>query len=83
MFGKDQAMKILQNEKVCGILLPVCINRERNLPLLKETFTLLTRIVEEENIDCDFWKGHTFGSQNADVLSILPRLSSPHPQMLR
>ncbi|KAF9653039.1 FAD dependent oxidoreductase [Thelephora ganbajun] len=39
-FGKDQAMKILQNEK--------------------ETLALLTQVIEEEKIDCDLWRGHSF-----------------------
>ncbi|KAF9792338.1 FAD dependent oxidoreductase [Thelephora terrestris] len=39
-FGKDEAMKILQNEK--------------------ETLALLTRVVEDEKIDCDLWRGRAF-----------------------
>jgi hypothetical protein len=65
IFGKGQAMKILQNEKVCNILsLVVGSDSERNSLRLKETLALLTQVVEEEKIDCDLWRGHSFGSQD-------------------
>lgn len=70
-------MKVLQNEKVCGLLSPICSNSQRNSLWLKETLDLLTRIVEEEDIDCDLWKGHSFGSQGTGTVSVLPHLSSP------
>lgn len=30
--------------------------------MVKETLALLTRVVEEEKIDCDLWRGRAFGS---------------------
>lgn len=65
-FGKDQAMKILQNEKVCGLLSLIGSDSERDSLRLKETFVLLTRVIEEEKIDCDLWRGHSFGSQDVE-----------------
>ena len=82
-FGKDQAMKILQNEKVCGLLLLVGSNGEMNLPWWKETLALLTQVAEKENIDCDLWRGQSFGSQDNGIASILRHSSSSDPQMLR
>jgi len=75
-------MKILQNEKVCGLLLLVGSNSERGLAWLKETLDLLTRVVGEENIDCDLWRGHSFGSQGIGTASILRHLNSSDLQML-
>jgi len=76
-FGKDQAMKIIQNEKVCGLLSLICSANKRNFLWLKETLDLLTRVVEEEKIDCDLWRGHSFGSQGAGTVSTLHHLHSP------
>ena len=39
---------------------------ERNPLRLKETLALLTQVVEEEKIDCDLWRGHSFGSQDIE-----------------
>jgi len=60
-FGKDQAMKILQNEKVRDLLSFLGSDSERNFLWLKETLALLAQVVEEEKIDCDLWRGHSFG----------------------
>jgi len=62
-FGKDQAMKILQNEQVCNLLLLIGSDGEWSFLWLKETLSLLTQVADEEKIDCDLWRGHTFGQQ--------------------
>lgn len=54
-------MKILQNEKVCDLLSFAGSDAERDSLWLKETLALLTQVVEEEKIDCDLWRGHSFG----------------------
>jgi len=55
-------MKILQNEKVRDFLSLVGSDGERNFLLLKETLALLSQVVKEEKIDCDLWRGDSFGS---------------------
>lgn len=61
-FGKEQAMKILQNEKVRDFVLFIGPDDERMFPQFKETLALLTQVVEEEKIECDLWRGRAFGS---------------------
>ena len=79
-FGKDQAMKILQNEKACSHLPLAGSDNERNFLRLKETLALLAQVVEEEKIDCDLWRGRAFGSQDVGYgiqFALFTSLSSP------
>ena len=46
---------------------------------MKESLGLLTRVVEEENIDCDLWRGHSFGSQVTSTVSNFAPLKQSLP----
>jgi glycine/D-amino acid oxidase-like deaminating enzyme len=48
---------------------------------LKETLALLTQIVEEEKINCDLWRGHSFGSPDTGYSVQFMSLKSSPPDV--
>ncbi|KAJ7476754.1 FAD dependent oxidoreductase-domain-containing protein [Mycena latifolia] len=57
-FGREQALKIIQNEMVLCSLRPIL--QQLIWGFREDTLNLVGEIIEKEGIECDFWRGFSY-----------------------